>query len=97
VSPDPTAVDLHPTRFESAAPAGDSSLAVRYWSGVAPCSVLGRVDVEETATTVRVTLWVGRAASAGPGTACITLAAYYEVVVGLDAPLGDRTVVDGAA
>jgi hypothetical protein len=29
--------------------------------------------------------------------ACIQMAAYYEVVVQLQAPLGTRTVIDGAA
>ena len=61
-----------------------------------PCYVLGRVDVAETAEKVTITLWTGQ----GPGTAgmaCIQMAAYYEVIVQLQAPLGTRPVIDGAA
>jgi hypothetical protein len=96
VQPVPGATDLRKQTFQSAAAAGVQSLAVRFWSGVEPCYVLGRVDVTETAERVTVTLWTG----SGPGSAgmaCIQMAAYYEVVVQLQAPLGTRTVIDGAA
>jgi hypothetical protein len=96
VSPVAGATDLRRQPFESAAAAGAQSLAVRFWNGVEPCYVLGRVDVVETAERVTVTLWTG----IGPGAAgmpCIQMAGYYEVVVPLEAPLGTRTVVDGAA
>jgi hypothetical protein len=96
VQPVPGATDLRKQTFQSAAAAGAQSLAVRFWSGVEPCYVLGRVDVTETAERVTVTLWTG----SGPGSAgmaCIQMAAYYEVVVQLQAPLGTRTVIDGAA
>jgi hypothetical protein len=42
------------------------------------------------------TLYVGREPTPEP-VACIALAAYYEVVVDMSSPLGDRTIVDGAA
>lgn len=96
VEPVPGATDLHKQAFQSAAPAGAQSLAVRFWNGVEPCYVLGRVDVTETAEKVTITLWSGL----GPGSsgvACIQMAGYYEVIVQLKAPLGGRTVVDGAA
>jgi hypothetical protein len=96
VQPVPGATDLRKQTFQSAAAAGVQSLAVRVWIGVEPCYVLGRVDVTETAERVTVTLWTG----SGPGSAgmaCIQMAAYYEVVVQLQAPLGTRTVIDGAA
>ena len=96
VQPVAGATDLRKQPFQSAAPAGASSLAVRFWSGVEPCYVLGRVDVSESADKVTITLWTG----SGPGTAgmaCIQMAGYYEVIVQLQAPLGGRTVVDGAA
>ena len=96
VQPVAGATDLRKQPFQSAAPAGAQSLAVRFWSGVEPCYVLGRVDVGESADKVTITLWTG----SGPGTAgtaCIQMAGYYEVVVQLQAPLGGRTVVDGAA
>ena len=96
VDPVPGATDLHKQAFQSAVPAGAQSLAVRFWNGVEPCYVLGRVDVTETAEKVTITLWTGT----GPGSAgmaCIQMAGYYEVIVQLQAPLGGRTVVDGAA
>jgi hypothetical protein len=95
VSPSPTAVDLRPQPFESARAAG-STVLVRFSNGVAPCSVLGRVDVQEAADRVTITLYVGREPTPEP-VACIALAAYYEVVVDMSSPLGDRTIVDGAA
>lgn len=92
----PGAVDLRPRPFDSAQPAGERQLAVRFWGGVAPCSVVGRVEVDETAERVRVTVFSGRDPAPGR-VACIELAVYQEVVVELAAPLGARVVVDGAA
>ena len=96
VEPVPGATDLHKQAFQSAAPAGGQALAVRFWNGVEPCYVLGRVDVTETAEKVTITLWTGLGPAAA-GMACIQMAGYYEVVVQLQAPLGGRAVVDGAA
>ena len=96
VQPVPGATDLRKQPFESAAPTGAQSLAVRFWSGVEPCYVLGRVDVTEAAETVTITLWTGLGPGAA-GMACIQMAGYYEVIVQLQGPLGGRTVVDGAA
>lgn len=90
------AVDLRPRPFDSAEPIGGRQLAVRFWGGVAPCSVVGRVDVEETPERVTVTVLVGRDPAQGR-VACIELAVYQEVVVDLAAPVAGRTVVDGAA
>lgn len=96
VEPVPGATDLRKQAFQSTAPAGAQSLAVRFWNGVEPCYVLGRVDVTETTDKVTVTLWTGTGPGAA-GMACIQMAGYYEVIVRLQAPLGGRTVVDGAA
>jgi len=85
-----------PHGFESADPVDDGRvLAVRYWSGVAPCSVLDSVEVDESATEVVVTLMVGHEPDAGD-VACIQIAQLYETRVELRAPLGEREVVDGA-
>lgn len=94
VQPVAGATDLRKQQFESAVPAGAQALAVRYWSGVEPCYVLGRVDVAEAAGKVTITLWTGSAPGTA-GMACIQMAGYYEVIVQLQAPLGGRTVVDG--
>ena len=96
VEPVPGATNLRKHAFQSAAPAGAQSVAVRFWNGVEPCYVLGRVDVTETAEKVTITLWTGSGPGAA-GMACIQMAAYYEVIVQLQAPLGTRAVVDGAA
>lgn len=96
VQPVAGATDLRKQPFQSTAPAGAQSLAVRFWSGVEPCYVLGRVDVTETAQRVTITLWTGTGPGAA-GMACIQIAGYYEVIVQLQTPLGDRAVVDGAA
>lgn len=94
VQPVAGATDLRKQQFESAVPAGAQALAVRYWSGVEPCYVLGRVDVAEAADKVTITLWTGSAPGTA-GMACIQMAGYYEVIVQLQAPLAGRTVVDG--
>ncbi len=96
VEPVPGATELRKHVFQSWTAAGAQSLAVRFWNGVEPCYVLGRVDVTETADKVTITLWTGLGPGAS-GMACIQMAAYYEVIVQLQAPLGARSVVDGAA
>jgi hypothetical protein len=96
VQPVAGATDLRKQTFQSTAPSGAQSLAVRFWSGVEPCYVLGRVDVAEAADRVTITLWTGSAPGTA-GMACIQMAGYYEVIVQLQAPLGGRAVVDGAA
>ena len=91
----PGATSLQKRTFESASPAGASSVAVRWWDGVEPCTVLGRVDVSEAADKVTITIWTG----IGPGAeqmACVAMAVYKETIVSLSAPLGGRTIVDGA-
>lgn len=96
VSVTPGATSLQKRVFETAFSSGASSVAVRWWDGVEPCAVLGRVDVAESADKVTVTLWTG----IGPGAermSCIAMAVYKETIVPLSAPLGSRTIVDGAA
>ncbi len=90
------AVDLRPQPFESAAPVGERQLAVRFWGGVAPCSVVGRVEVQETPERVTVTVHGGRDPAPG-SVACVELAVFQELIVDLAAPVGDRAIVDGAA
>lgn len=96
VEPQPGAVDPKPLAWESAEAVGDrSTLMVAFYSGVAPCTVLDRVEVAETGETVVVTLFSGTAPGAQRKT-CIAIAQYQAVEVELDGPLGDREVVDGA-
>lgn len=94
VTVDPDAVQLNRMPFTEAGLIGPQTVAVRYWAGVEPCTLLGRVDVVETATTVTITVWVGGTTQL---IACTAQAVYYETLVELSAPLGNRTIVDGAA
>ena len=84
-----------PTPWEKATPKGPRRLLVEYWSGVEPCYVLDRVEVEETGERVTITLFVGSDPEVD-AVACIELAQLKAVKVSLDAPLGDREVSDGA-
>ncbi|MEA2686576.1 MAG: hypothetical protein QOE93_1771 [Actinomycetota bacterium] len=69
------------------------TLTFTYYAGVAPCSVYDSVVAEETASTVRVTIYE----RSGPdGTVCIMIAQQKTATVTLEAPLGGRAVVDGA-
>lgn len=95
-SPRPGMVDVKPIGWETAERVGDgTTLLVSYWSGVEPCAVLDRVEVEETPDSVTVTLFQGADPRARTQV-CIEIAEYRAVEVDLAAPLGDRPVVDGA-
>lgn len=98
VSPEP-AVQLRRQRFISVvpAPAGAELLVSTVLTGLPQCAVLGRVDVAESATSVRVTLWVGHQPGADCGGPQPQLAREVVTRVRLAAPLGGRTVHDGAA
>lgn len=98
VEPQPGAVDPTPIPFESAEPERDdeASLRVRYTTGVPPCTVLDRVEVDETDGSVTLTVYVGADPDMSPAQVCIELAREYETIVELGEPLGDREVVDGA-
>lgn len=68
-------------------------LRVLFWSGVEECYGLDRVEVEETDHIVTITLFEGRVPEAE---VCIEIAVWKAVDVRLDAPAGDREIVDGA-
>ena len=97
VEPTPGMADVRPHIFDHAVVNDDgTSLTVFFWSGVEPCYVLDHVDAEEEPSVITVTLFEGHDASAGD-VACIEIALLKKVVVQLDAPVGDRRIVDGAA
>ena len=87
--------DVRPQRFEKVEVIDDTTLRVFFYQGVAPCSVLDRVDVEYGAQTVGLTLQIGSDPS-DQDTACIEIAVFNYVDVELDEPLMGRKVVDGA-
>ena len=97
VEPNPDAVGLRARAFDVATPSADgTSVAIDFWSGVEPCAVLGRVDVDYGPNAVTITLREGHLDS-GEDVACIEIAVLKQTIVQLDEPLGDRKVVDGAA
>ena len=97
VDPQPGQADPQPISFVRAVPQNgdDTTLRVVFWSGVEPCYVLDRVEVDETPERVTITLYQGRSPDQ-ENIACIEIALKKFTLVSLDAPLGDREVVDGA-
>ncbi len=67
------------------------TLDVTFWGGV--CSAYD-ADVEEDGSTVRVTV---TESEPEPGKACVMIAKELTRTVTLDAPLGDRKVVDAGS
>jgi hypothetical protein len=97
VTPMRGALDVHSLSFAvDEVHAVDGGVVVPFWGGVAPCFVLARYQVDETAQSVTIALYAGRAPTK-VDVACIELAKRYEVKVPLAAPLGTRTVVDANA
>lgn len=95
VEPQPGMVDVHPVAFDRAAPIGERTIEVLWWSGVRPCHVLARVDVVSSPDRITITLYEGSEPSDEP-VACIELAQRKRTVVELSEPVDGRRVVDGA-
>ena len=96
VEPTPGMADVHPRPFDTVKVRDDGvTVSIDFWSGVEPCSVLDHVGVAYAADTVTITLFEGHDPSAGD-VACIDIGVLKRVVIALDQPLGDRTIVDGA-
>jgi hypothetical protein len=66
-----------------------TSLAVTYLVGLPECYDSSKVEVVETTTEVRLTAWVK-----GKGGSCPAIGIPRTDIVTLDAPLGDRPMVD---
>jgi hypothetical protein len=97
VTPNPDAVDLRARPFDAATVGDDGrTVTIDFVSGVEPCYVLGRIDVDEGPNAVRITLFEGHLPS-DEDVACIDLGVSKRTAVTLDAPIGDRSIVDGAA
>ncbi|WP_233508246.1 hypothetical protein [Spongiactinospora gelatinilytica] len=97
VEPKGDTIDPRPVPWISATPeAGGERLRLVWWSGVEPCRTLDRVEVDESAAEVKVTIYEGPARDA-QNVACIEIAVQKTTTVTLKAPLGDRKVVDGAS
>jgi hypothetical protein len=97
VEPSPGMADVRSHAFDHAVVNDDgSSVTIFFWSGVEPCYVLDHIDVHADSNEISITLFEGHDASAGD-VACIDIALLKKVVVQLDEPVGDRSIVDGAA
>jgi hypothetical protein len=81
--------EMRPAEAIEAAAGDGDSLSAR-WTGT-ECDTLDRVEVVEAGTTVQVTLYVTSPYAGCPGDEVTRT-----VHVPLEAPLGDREVVDGA-
>jgi hypothetical protein len=82
--------------IDSAVALDGSKLEVRFYSGVEDCYGLERIDVEETEADVTVAVFTGSRPEARD-VACIEIAELVAAVVTLDAPLGDRAVLDASS
>jgi hypothetical protein len=94
VEPTPGMAGVHARPFDDAT-IDDDGVTVRidFVSGVEPCSVLDHVAAYG-ADAVTITLFEGYDPAAGD-VACIDIGVFKRVVITLDQPLGDRTIVDG--
>ena len=95
VEPRPGQENVRPLGWEKAKPSADgSSVKIVFWSGVEPCYVLDRVEVEYEAEKVLITLFQGSTPSEEE-VACIDIALQKVTTVELEEPLGERKIVDG--
>ncbi len=97
VTPTPGMDDVRARVWDASSVSDDgTTVTLTYYTGVPPCTALDHVDVQYGTDTVTITLYEGSDPSA-QGIACIDIAMLASTTVHLDQPLGDRTIVDGAA
>ena len=95
VGPTPGLDGVVPAAIDSARSVADDKLEVAFYNGVPECYGVDRVEVDETDTEVTVSVFTGSLPLDGE-VACIEIAVLQAVAVTLDAPLGERTLVDGS-
>ncbi len=84
-----------PQRWEGYTVGPDGvTLTFTYYAGVEPCSAFESIVADESADAVRVTIYERPAEG---DVVCILIAQLKSASVTLAAPLGGRTVIDGAA
>jgi hypothetical protein len=94
VEPTPGMAGVHARPFDDATIGDDDvTVTIDFVSGVEPCSVLDHVAISDGADAVTITLFEGYDPAAGD-VACIDIGVFKRVVITLDQPLGDRTIVD---
>ncbi len=87
--------NVHRIAWRRAEVVNERTVRVHYESGVAPCSVLDRVEVQYGAN-ITISLFEG----SDPGfedAVCIMIAQFKAVDVPLDEPVNGRPIVDGSA
>ncbi|WP_345567979.1 hypothetical protein [Nonomuraea rosea] len=96
VKPTGDAINVHKIRWTKAKPVSkNKKVKLTWWSGVAPCTVLDRVKVKESAKRVTITLYEGTGPKAA-NVSCIMIAVEKTTTVKLKKALGKRKIVDGA-
>jgi len=96
VVPHPHLVGLVPVPWQRAQTVGHGRrLSIFFFGGASRCGGVRRVHVVDKARSVVVTLYQGH--DPGANYCPVTMAREKRVDVRLDHPLGNRTVVDGAA
>jgi hypothetical protein len=96
VKPVGNAINVHKVRWTKAKPVSKNrKVQLTWWSGVAPCTVLDRVKVKETAKRVTITLYEGTSPKA-KNVSCIMIAIEKTTTVKLKKALGKRKIVDGS-
>jgi hypothetical protein len=94
VDPQPISGTALPSHWEEARIIDDDTIKLFFWSGVEPCHVLDRVDVDYGAKKIGVTIFQGTGLNAADKP-CIELAVLKAVKIDLEEPLDGRKVVDG--
>ncbi len=89
---DPTLVDVRAVPIVRLESQGQTTLELTVEGSPDPCFVIDRVERTESDDEVELTVHAG----SEPGAICIQVIEEHRVVVELDAPLGSRTIIDGA-
>ena len=96
VGPTPGLDGVVNVALDSAELVADDKLEVAFYNGVTECYGVDRVEVLETDDEVTISVFTGGLPLEGD-VACIDLAQLQAVAVTLDAPLGDRPLIDGSS
>jgi hypothetical protein len=86
--------NVHPFTWRRAEVINDRLVRIHFESGVAPCSVLDRVEVDYRPTEIAVGLFEGND-PAFQDAVCIMIAQFKAVDVALDQPVNGRPIVEG--
>lgn len=95
VEPRPGMADVRPIAWNDYEVLNERLVRVFFTSGVEPCYVLDRAEVQYQPDRVVVTLFQGREPGSA-NVACIEIAVSKAVDIALDEPLAGRPIVDGS-